>query len=401
MDNSNSVFTYLKAAVWNGARTLIRRPFQIIITAASIAIGVAAVILTIHAGIAGEELLHQEMNAMGFGNLLISAPKGKDGMTHNDISLLQKQEHVSSITPIEPLYTPIFLRHRTAKTMVWGVNDDAPDTVSMKLLYGRQLTKDDVFRSRNVCIVDVKTAQNFYKRNNIVGKTAEILINGKKQAYTVVGVVESGGALFQNSFSQVVPNFVYIPYTTMLEQQGKDTTEQVALSLDKTIDAEAEGEKIESMLNEMHPVSHFSVQNLAAHQQSFARILSIVTKIIGGIASISFFVAGVGMTAIMTLIVKEQTREIGIKKSLGVQRSAILLEFWMQGFIISSLGSLIGMLFSAISLFSINQIGIPVFFHFEIALICVLLGSMIGSLFGLWPAWKASKLDPKDTLSSN
>ncbi len=382
-------------------RSLKRQKFRTWFTVTSIAIGVTAIVLTTHIGFSGKAFLNKEMSSMGMDSLLLGTKEGSGTFYFaEDLNLIHKQNQVAAATPLLSSYAKVKMRNYSAKAMVWGIGEQAEAVVSLQPIYGRMLNKNDIRGKRNVCVVDEKTAQNFYKRTNIVGKTIEVFLNNKSCTYEVVGVVKSGGAIFQNIVGQYVPNFVYLPYTAMQQDLGQEGFPQIAVKLADTNQSKEFEEKITQVFRRIRQEhSNYTVQNMASQQETLNSVIDITTVIITAIAAISFLVAGFGMMAIMMISVKERTKEIGIKKSIGASKGQILQEFLVESFTISLLGSIIGCAFSVGILLMAQKV-------FEKAIVirwdflgwCIAITIIAGTLFGLPPSYQASKMEPVQAL---
>ena len=256
-------------------------------------------------------------------------------------------------------------------------------------------------KQNKVCIVDQNLAEAFYHRSNIVGKTIEVQYDNKTESYEIVGVVESGGNLMQNMLGEYVPSFLYLPYTTMQSASGQDHFDRIAVRAAEGEDPDRVGEEIITQLCQTsgRSESMCTVENMAKQKEGLNRIMDLVTLVLSAIAAISLVVAGLGIMTMMLTSVNERTKEIGIKKSIGASEGIILLEFLIEAFTLSLVGSIIGAgVGLGIVLICCAIGGIPMAINWTLTWAVIGFTVLLGVLFGVYPAAIAAKLRPVDAL---
>ena len=249
-----------------------------------------------------------------------------------------------------------------------------------------------------MCVLGKTVAEKLFGGQNPVGHVIRI----KRIPFRVLGVLTPKG---QTAFGQDQDDTIVLPYTTAQKRlMGISHLTMVmasAVSLDLMTEAQ---EQIRDLLRHRHQIKEgqdddFTVRNLADLTAVFSTITGILTLLLGSIASISLVVGGIGIMNIMLVSVTERTREIGIRMSVGAKSRDILLQFLFEAVLLSLMGGFIGIvlgigLTSSISYFT----GWPTPVSFYAILIAFIFATGVGIFFGLYPARKASRMNPIDAL---
>ncbi len=279
-----------------------------------------------------------------------------------------------------------------------GADADYFITNNINISEGRQLTDDDLSFNRNYAIIGNDIVKLLFDNVNPMGKYITI----RKQKFEVIGVLQSKGAIL----GQSQDNQVIIPLTQFLKYYTEPWEESLNINikvlnkvdLPYTID-----ESIGVMrsirnqkpweLNSFELETNESIQEQFSSLTGFLSIFGIATGIIALIA------AGVGIMNIMLVTIKERTREIGIRKAIGAKKSWILTQFLIETITISQIGGFIGISsgFILAGIFG-KMLGLTIVFPYDWIFFTMLICTVIGVAFGLYPAMKAANLDPIEAL---
>ncbi len=383
-------------------KNLGRKRVRTVLTVLGISIGVASVIIIGNISQCGTAALTGELDSLGLSGLTISVAQNAQNvsLTDNDLNAVKKTAQVEQVMPIMMQSTNIQVRAIQNKALVWGIDSKANQIISIKVLYGRSINNRDVKTNANVCLVDENFSKTAYSRSNIVGKKVSILCAGVMEEFQVVGVIKTGSGLLQNLIGDYIPTFVYIPYTTMQNAVGRNTIDQIAVKVKTGSNMDQVGKSIVTTLNRNSGVADgFASNNLAKQKDGLTNMLDIVTLILSAVGAISLLVASLSIMIVMLVSVNERTREIGIKKSIGAKRSAILFEFLFEAALISVLGCIAGIIFGYIISFAgAFYFGMTLSVRLDIMLLAVSFSLITGIIFGVYPAAKASNLKPVDAL---
>ena len=375
-------------------------------TIASIAIGVALVILVSAVGSIGSQLIAQEMDSFGIGSVTLSVNKGVSNvaLTEEKLDEICSMPEVESAIPVLMSYTQVAMKGKTSQAAVWGVGEGSSQIISLNPVHGRIFTQADLENKNMVCLVDENMAIEFYGRSNIVGKKIDIVLSNQRMTFEIVGVVQSGGNLMQNMLSGYVPYFVYTPYNVLRETSGKESFDSIAITLENQEQADELGQRIASelALQYQEDVRAYQVENIFKQKENLEQITQIIQLVLLAISGVSLFVSGLGVMTVMTASAVERTKEIGIKKAIGAKNQAILWEFILEGGCISLLGCLlgisIGVFFTAI-LTILLQTEFPLQPQLFFTSIAVTVS--MGMLFSTRPALKAASINPVCALNSD
>jgi len=389
---------YIKSAFKN----LTRKRARTALTILGIAIGVGSVIIIGNISQCGTNALSTELDGLGLSGLSISSSTDARNISlnENDLNIIKKCDQVEQAAPIMVESTDVSTQRINLKALVWGIDTKASQIISINLLYGRLFSSQDISTCANVCLVDEAFSKSAYKRSNIIGKNISILYGGTQENFKVIGIIKTGSGLLQNIMGNYIPNFVYVPYTTVQTAVGRDDFDQIAVKVKVGANVDHIGETIVDSLNRNNGTTGaFVSNNLAKQKDSLTNMLSIITLILSAVGAISLLVASLSIMTVMLVSVNERTREIGIKKAIGAKRSSIMLEFMFEAVLISLIGCMFGIAAGyLISYVGASYFGFALSVRSDIMLLAVGFSLLSGTIFGVYPAYKASKLKPVDAL---
>ena len=296
------------------------------------------------------------------------------------------------------------------KVDIVGTTPDLlPSQSSLKLLEGRNISKDDIEGQKDVIIITDKLEEYLFKDQSAIGEKLNIVLGNTVISCRVIGVMEYKvsqlsaammGAAFGNETTNVI-----IPVSTADKYVGNSlhTYYSFMTYAEPGTDLNKYAEDITSYLNRTYYKNNPSVEVMSYVPEDqmamLTDMLDIVSMVIIIIAGISLLVGGIGVMNIMLVSVTERTREIGVRKALGAPNSAIRIQFIVESMIICLVGGIIGILFGILLGNVAGMIvGDPAPPSPSAILIAVTFSMAIGVFFGYYPANKAAKLDPIEAL---
>lgn len=384
-------------------RNISRKKGRNFLTIIGIAIGTASVIIISNISNCGTCVIGNEINSLGLGGISISSDiaNGIPGnLSNKELKLIEKVFNVKSAMPVIMKNAEIFTQNSANTAIAWGIDSKANQIVSLKVLYGRMINNKDIKNCSNICLIDQNLSKSIYKRDNAVGKRLSLVVNSYTDEYEIVGIIKTGSGLLQNMMGDYIPNFIYIPYSTMQNITGTEQFDQIAVKINDKTDVEVISKNIINVLNrESETGSSYKASNLVKQKDGLMKLMDNITIILSAVGAISLLVASLNIITIMLVSVNERKREIGIKKSIGAKRIHIVLEFLFESLLLTIIGNSLGLLFGMIiSYVGATCTGIPLNVRPDIIFITIVFSIISAIVFGIYPAFKASKLKPVDAL---
>ncbi len=367
------------------------------LTVLSISVGVASVLTVNAISDYGVQAVSAELDSLGMNGLIVSRDSSSVELGEDELEKICSVQGVAEIAPVTVNTSKVYLNNAdNSPAMIWGIDERTADVVSFELLYGRLINKSDIMSNNKVCILDRALAESLYGRENIVGNCVDLLCNSSVESFEVVGIVQTGKGIMQSVMGNYFPAFLYAPYTSFsaspnfdqffLKLDGSRTSEEITDSVKKALYGEVSGDG-------------YTVTDLAGQKGTLKSMLNIVTTVLTVIGSVSLVVSGISIINIMLISVNERIREIGIKKSIGATSGDILLDFLSEAVFISSVGTLTGLLAAVLFINAISLVlNIKMRINAASAVTAVALSVVLGMLFGIIPAYKASKFRPVEAL---
>jgi putative ABC transport system permease protein len=384
-----------------------------ILTVLGVMIGVAAVIAVVSLVQGMQYKLSQDLQNIGSNYIEVFPDAGEQRN-----SFLQKMpeltiedaQAVRKAAPAIREFTPLFLpsvetkfgdaRHRL---QLYGVNSAYQDIFNHWVDRGRFFTPLDDETKKRICVIGVTAAEKINLGAEPIGKVIQIDGNG----FTVVGTMEKKGG----SFGRDQDDIVLIPFSTASTIYGADNMKRLILAfqMKNGSDIDLIKEQVTEVLRGRHHLKKGEKDDFRIlAQEEILKIISTALNttsgVMGGIVGIALLVGGIGIMNIMLVSVTERTREIGIRKSIGARRGVVVVQFLVEAIALSGLGGGVGVaggyLLATLARLALKRLVElpPVHTPLWAIIVAFTFCAFLGVVFGIYPAAKASKLDPIEAL---
>lgn len=284
-----------------------------------------------------------------------------------------------------------------------AVNETYDKIDSFDIVSGRFMTQSDMLEAKPVIVMDVKFADQVLKKTrDIIGKRITLQTEQGSVSYVVVGLYSKPKKTMMN-IESVNAFSAFVPISNMELYTGQTSYDQVDLSFKTSDSIGSNLTAINNLVAKRHNLTGqdmYKGYNSEREMEMMNKITGSMTLLVSVIAGISLVVGGIGIMNIMLVSVTERTREIGIRKAIGATRMDILGQFLIESALVSSLGGMVGIAFGIglANLLGMFIKKIPPVVSPSIMLTAVAFSCSLGIFFGIYPANKASKLNPIDAL---
>lgn len=362
------------------------------LTMLGIIIGVMAVTLLVSLVQGATASITNEMAELGGSNLTCIVTADSPKLTLEEVMTLEDEESIDSVAAYVNGKGVATAAGNQYDADITGITGKYFSLNGITVEQGRSILDIDNEYRLNVCVVGTEVAKELFGNTNVLGEQIRLL--GKD--YKIVGVLEETGS---NSMS-TTDTYVYIPFSNaerLLERTGVHYFDAAAASPE---DVETAEKKVNQFLKDKFGEDNYQVINMGSLLDMITSVYNTLSYMLAGIAGISLMVGGIGIMNIMLVSVTERTKEIGIRKAIGAQKSDIIMQFLIESVILSLMGGIIGMICSGAILGIINFFVENYHFTitFGVAAIAVIYSVAVGIIFGIYPANKAAKLKPIDAL---
>ncbi|UUZ89732.1 ABC transporter permease [Paenibacillus sp. P25] len=378
-------------------RTVTGNPMRSFLTMLGVIIGVSSVVTLVAIGRGSSDQIAKQYENMGTNQLVVNV-MGTGRATqldYNELMQLELFPEFQTVAPTISLNNANIKYDRTQdKYNVIGTNDRYLSLMKAELAEGRNIAQADLDFRNPVAVLGSEVADKYFGTRSPLGE--DININGV--VFTVVGKLKSKGS---NTAGTSIDKAVIVPLVTAQRafKLGQIRTTYIESSSSEEL-SRAQAFVQRYLTNKFKSDTGFNIMNQEELMNARMAATSTMTNQLISVAAISLLVGGIGIMNIMLVTVSERTREIGIRKSIGAKRRNILLQFLVEAVVISGLGGLIGLILgiAASYVWPMLNPSQATKVSWDIGIYSFLFSVLVGMIFGLYPANKASKLRPIDAL---
>ncbi len=391
-------------------QSLYSNKLRTLLSMLGIIIGVSAVIAVVSIASGSQAQITSQISDLG-SNLINISPGvsrgwgGSISRSSTDLFTLQLGEEIEKNSPHVKRVVPtgsaggLFIKgNNNFRANVVGTEEDYQAINKYYPAQGIFFTDYDVKNSTNVIVLGSDLIAELFPESDPVGQNIKYNINNRTHIFKVIGVMENKGRGITGNLN----GQAYIPITTFMNKiSNSNYVSNFVAQANSSETANQALDEIKYLLDNY--ISENDEYNIFSQDQLLTTIndaTNTMKLMIIGIAAISLLVGGIGIMNIMLVSVTERTREIGIRKALGAKKKDILFQFLIESLTLSSVGGIIGIIVGGLAAYFIAQVGgWPFIMSISIIALAFSFSLVVGMFFGIYPAYRASKLDPVDALS--
>lgn len=378
------------------------------LTMLGIIIGITSVILIYSIGQGAVAFITNELTSFGIdyfqinpGSSQFSTLAGSNTLTFDDLEAIESDAsltNIKSIAPIAMASVVVSANGEEKELLTYGITHEVVDVLRPEVVEGEFITEEQEISSERVAVLGIDAAETFFGEDPAaVGETIRI----NNRTFRITGVVESSSVIAGG----FINNALFVPISVVTNEiLGEERLQEIDISVHDPNTINQTIEDVEALLRDRHDLSEddendFQIQSAQDILTTVQTITGLLTAMIVAISGISLIVGGVGVMNIMLVSVTERTKEIGLLKAIGAKEKDILTQFLVEAIVMTLLGGVIGIILGIAGAFLVSLLfHIPFVVSLPAILIAVGVSTLVGIIFGLYPARRAARLSPIDAL---
>ncbi len=376
-----------------------------------IVIGIGSVISLISLGESSQKAVQSQIQSIG-ANLLTISPiaqttsgvRGAFGggttLTYADALAIDESSLVTTVSNVAPSYSgrsQVIAGRNNTNTQIMGITPSYSHVRKIEIQSGSFINQEHLSQLSKVAVLGPQVVEDLFEGANPVGSSIRV----EGQSFLVIGVTEAKGGSGPMNFDDVI----YVPLTTAQKQlYGVDYVSNIYLETSSQEVMTRAQNQVGYLLLERHKISDPSLADFTIISQedileAATAVSGTFTSMLSGVAAISLLVGGIGIMNIMLVTVTERTREIGLRKALGAKKKLITLQFLIESVILTFAGGVLGILLGIfVSYIYSLSVGSVFSVSTKSVLLAFMVSTLIGIIFGWYPANKAADLQPIEAL---
>ncbi|MCT7581784.1 ABC transporter permease [Aliarcobacter butzleri] len=386
-----------------------RNILRSILTILGIVIGVASVIAMVMIGDGTTASVKESITKLGTNMLTLRVGQERRGpprednsskaFQNEDITAIKNEiQNIKAVAAENSTKMNIVYGNKSNNSSVIGTNNDYFIIKDWALKDGRIFDDSELSSGKSSCIIGTTIVTQLFGDENPIGASIRL----KNMTCNVIGVLASkGAAAFGNDQDEIV----IVPLKMYQRKiKGDKDVSSIIISITEERYIENAKTEITSLMQERRAVKigepdNFHIRDMKDILDTMTSTTNMLTYLLGSIAAISLLVGGIGIMNIMLVSVTERTREIGTRLAIGAMESEVLLQFLVEAVVLSTWGGIIGIFLGlGVGYAIVNMMQLPFILNNQIIIISFVFSTLIGIIFGYFPARKAARLNPIDAL---
>ena len=378
--------------------SILSNKLRTFLTMLGVIIGVSAVIIAVGFAEGSTKSITSNIESIGTNMLTVNLM----GRRTSDVTYDVVAEELDKIDEIENyasvLNGNVYIKNSkntSISTNYVGTSENYATVQDKTVQEGRFLTSFDIKGSLNVAVVGTYVANELFPDGDVVGSYVKF----NNQNFKIVGILTQT----EDGEEGTADDTIIIPYTVAQRISKAGAVSTIYVRAKDANNVDSLKENIENVLYKLYEnEDYYRVTSQQAMLETLSSVTDTLSIVLAGIAAISLVVGGIGIMNIMIVSVTERTREIGIRKAIGARKINILIQFLIESLIITLLGGITGIIIGCLGITIIGKLDlVPAVYSIKWILISLIVSLLIGVAFGLFPAYKAAKMDPIKALRTN
>lgn len=379
-----------------------------LLTMLGIIIGIASVIIIISMGQGATASIVDRISTLGANTINVFPGARRRGpgainetvtsLVPKDVEAIAELENVTAASGVVSTRTTVSYRGKNMSSSINGVEAAYQQIQSLEIDSGSFFDESQVRGMAKMAVIGIDIVSELFEEGEEpLGKA--IRVGGK--SFKVIGVLEQNDASGMSNPNEAI----YIPLDTMMKTViGQNYLGNIVILATDSKLVDQVVEDVENLLMDRHEIidmdlKDFTIMNFQEMISTISNVTGILTTLLSAIAAISLLVGGIGIMNIMLVTVTERTKEIGLLKSIGAKNNQILIQFLLEAVALTVTGGLIGVTIgTGVSFVIAKAVNIPFIAKLSSVVIAVGVSSLVGVVFGYYPARNAAKLNPIDAL---
>lgn len=384
---------------------IIQNKFKVLLTSLGIIVGAVTIVLVIAIGQGGEDEVMAQFSGLSAETIYVNPDYSISSFNNNESipkltvdimnQIMDESTTLSAIDIRGNAYKESVINGVKEQMAIAGVTEEYSKVSNLDVVYGENISDIDVEDYTNAAVIGDGLAKKYFmKPEDAIGTTIKI----NNRTYIIKGVLERRGDGMQGLSPDET---IFIPFTTASQYVFDNNTmpQIVALASKLSLVKRAMAEIKDTINYVLEDGSVYKLEDTGSRIEAATKSAKTMKLLLMSVATIVFIVGGIGIMNVLFVSVKERTKEIGILKALGSSKKDIMIQFLLESVIISGFGGVVGILLSVYIMPFMKYTNIPVTPSFSGKVMALIFAVATGTLFGIYPAYKAANLKPIEALS--